>query len=377
MLLDLSPDQKLFASTTRSFLAGSCATNDLRALRDDPDGFVPAFWVQGAELGWTSLLVDERDGGGSVSGEGLVDLVLAAFEFGRYAAPGPLTPVNVVARTLSRVGSADQRSLLAGLLAGEEIAAWASSPRSSIGAQGLRATLEGDTFVISGHARAVEAAAQADVLLVTATDGDGVSQFLVAPDAPGVAIRPMKTVDLTQRFGSVRLDGVRLPQSALVGVRSKAQRDVDDQFRIADVVTLSAMVGAWDRALEITLEWLFNRFSFGRPLASYQELKHRFVDSRAWWEAGAALTSRAATLVQQDSPRAQEYVSAAKAFVGEFGPDSIHDCVQMHGGIGLTFEHDLHLFLRRVVLGSAVYGTAADHRETLTTILEAEEDERA
>lgn len=139
------------------------------------------------------------------------------------------------------------------------------------------------------------------------------------------------------------------------------------------MLQLAEMVGALDRCLEMTIEYAFQRYSFGRPLASYQELKHRFADMRAWLEAAHAITDAAADRVQVGSPRADEYVSAAKSFLGSYGPDMAEDCVQIHGGIGVTFDHDLHLYLRRVVIGSQLFGTVLDHRQRLASILEQRE----
>jgi len=139
------------------------------------------------------------------------------------------------------------------------------------------------------------------------------------------------------------------------------------------VIQLAEMTGTMDRGLELTTEWLFNRYSFGRPLASYQALKHRFADMRAWLEAAHAMADAAAQHVQEESGRAGEYVSAGKSFLGTCALEVLQECVQFHGGIGVTFEHDLHLYLRRAVVDAQLYGTVADHRERLTSILESHE----
>ncbi|MCW2522504.1 MAG: acyl-CoA dehydrogenase domain protein, partial [Frankiales bacterium] len=246
-------------------------------------------------------------------------------------------------------------------------------PFDRFGAIGLEATRVGDRYLLTGRKAPVEAAAQSDLLLVTARDGAGLTQFLVPTDSPGVTVTPMETVDLTRRFGKVTFDQVEVPASAIIGEPAAAAADVEWQLQVAVVIQLAEMVGAMDRALEITLAWLHDRYSFGRPLASYQELKHRYVDMRAWLEAGHAIADSAAAHVEDETDRAGEYVSAGKSFLGYYGPEALHDCVQMHGGIGVTFEHDLHLFLRRVVLDAHSYGTVADHRERLAAILEQQE----
>jgi alkylation response protein AidB-like acyl-CoA dehydrogenase len=121
-------------------------------------------------------------------------------------------------------------------------------------------------------------------------------------------------------------------------------------------------------AFDMTVEWAFDRYSFGRPLASYQEIKHRFADMKTWLEASHAISDAATIAVATGSPDAEELVSAAKAFIGDYGAELMQDCVQIHGGIGLTFEHDLHLYLRRQTVNRALYGTPAEHRQRLADL---------
>ena len=157
-------------------------------MRDDPVGFIADDWKQGAELGWTSLLVSEADGGGTISGRALGDLTLVADAFGRHAAPGPLVPCSVVAGALSRWGTDEQKeSVLAGLLSGDVIAAWchgAPVGRHRLGDVGLELVSNGDGFRLSGVTGPIEAGAQADWLLVTARSGDGLTQVLVPATRP-------------------------------------------------------------------------------------------------------------------------------------------------------------------------------------------------
>ena len=393
MKLDLTPEQAFFHGTTRQFLDDKVPTSLLRDLRGDPAGFGRDFWRQGADLGWTSLLVPEADGGGSVSGQGLVDLALVAFEFGRYAAPGPLTTANVVTAAVARSGTAQQKAeLLPGLMTGDRIGSWAYAeprPFEQLGAVGLRARPSTDSngqYVLTGHKAPVESAGQADLFLVTAllvTEGEedpgtGLVQFLVPADTPGVSVRPMRTLDISRRYGHVVFDDAMIPASAVLGEGGAAASgtvagDVERQLQIALVIQLAELTGAMDRGLELTTEWLFNRYSFGRPLASYQALKHRFADMRAWLEAAHALADAAARHVQEESGRAGEYVSAGKSVLGVAALEVLQECVQFHGGIGVTFEHDLHLYLRRATVDAQLYGTVADHRERLTAILEADD----
>ncbi|HEX5586024.1 MAG TPA: acyl-CoA dehydrogenase family protein [Acidimicrobiia bacterium] len=377
MELEITEDQQFFVETTRRFLDERSTTAALRDMRDDPIGFAPDYWKQGAELGWTSLLVSEDDGGGTISGRAVPDLALVAFEFGKHAAPGPLVPEAVVAGAISRRGTDEQKAALEGLLSGELIAAWCygePTRPARLGNLATEAVASGDGVRLSGVKGPVEAGAQAQLLLVTARTGDGLTQLLVPADTPGVKITPLDGLDLTRRYATVEFTNVELPASAVLGELGGADADVDWQLQVAIALQLAEMVGAMDRAFAMTVEWSFDRYSFGRPLASYQELKHRFADMKLWLEASHAIADAAAAKVEDGEPEAWDYLSAGKAYIGHYGVELMHDCVQMHGGIGVTFEHDLHLFLRRVTVDSLQFGSVTEHRERLTAALEAQEE---
>lgn len=374
MLLQLSSDQEFFRETTARFLTELVPVAEIRRLRDDPAGFAPDYWRRGAELGWTSLLVGEDHGGGSISGEGLVDLTVVAHEFGRHAAPGPLVATNVVAAALSATGT--QADLVAALLDGSAVATWAVAegpPHDALGSIGLDIRVDGDDVVVSGVKRPVESAAQASHVLVTGRTGDGLTQVLVPLDAAGVSVAPMKTVDLTRRFSVVTFDGVRLPADAVLGQVGKADGDVERQLLHALVILNAESVGAMQRAFDLTVEWAFDRYSFGRPLASYQALKHRFADMKSWLEASHAIADEAAAAVAAGAPDAPVLTSAAKAYIGDVGAELLQDCIQLHGGIGVTFEHDLHLYFRRHTVNRASYGTPSEHRRRITDLIEQRE----
>jgi alkylation response protein AidB-like acyl-CoA dehydrogenase len=376
MLLELSSDQELFRETTAKFLREQVPVGELRRLHDDQAGFDAEYWRRGADLGWSSLLVGEDQGGGSISGEGLVDLTLVAHELGRHAAPGPLLPVNVVAAALSRAGDA-HATVVGELVSGTATASWCLAeprPDDRLGTVTVEVRVDGDDVVLNGVKRPVESAAQATHLLVTGRTGSGMTQVLVPADAPGVSIAPMHTVDLTRRFSVVTFDDVRVPAEQVVGEIGGADDDVEHQLQLALVIGNAQAVGAMQAAFDMTVEWAFDRYSFGRPLASYQALKHRFADMKSWLEASHATSDAAAAAVSARSPDAGELVSAAKAFVGDYGSELLQDCVQIHGGIGVTFEHDLHLFLRRHTVDRALYGTPAEHRQRLVDIAEQRED---
>lgn len=319
------------------------------------------------------MLVPEALGGGSVSGRALVDATLLAHEFGAHAAPGPFLSCNLAAAALGAEEPARHRDVLAQLLSGSTVVPWCFTEGHPHGYEPEGLTLEiraeGNDVVVDGLKRPIEAAPQAGALLVSGRSGAGLTQVLVPADAPGVSWEPMSSVDLTRRFFVVRFDRVRLPLDAVVGAVGEAGPAMEHQLRLGHVLLAAESVGAMQEAFDMTVEWAFDRYTFGRPLASYQALKHRFADMKSWLEGAHAITDVAAGAVDRGRRDAAELVAVAAAFVGQYSTELVHDCVQMHGGIGVTFEHDLHLFLRRVALNRTVLGTPALHRRRIAALL--------
>ena len=373
MNLGLTDDQQFFQETTRKFLEQEAPITSVRALADDPDGFDRAWWARGAELGWTSFLVPEDDGGGSLSGEGVVDLAIVAEEMGRLVSPGPLVPTNVVADAVARGGSAELRAeVLPGIVAGETVAAWCiAGPGGGWDAHGVAvgATREGDALVLDGVSTPVEYAAQAEELLVTARTDGALTQCLVPASAPGVHVEPIDSVDLVRRFATVYFEGVQVPAGRIVGEVGSAADAVQRQLHLAVALQSAEVVGGLDRVLGFTLEYLGDRSSFGRPLASYQAIKHRIADMKMWIEGCHGVTELAVRAVQDDDPEAIEIVSAAASYLGDHATEILQECTQLHGGIGVTWEHDLHLYLRRITLDRNLFGTPAQHRERIAEAL--------
>ena len=377
MLVRPSPDQEFLRETTARFLSDKVPPSTIRALRADEDGFTADYWRQGVELGWTHLLVPEDLGGGSASGDGIVDLSLIAYEFGRRAAPGPLLVNAVVARAHARARRHDPGVKRRLTREAHPTGAVHDRPHGDeLGEQRLQISIQDDAVVLRGTKRPVESASRSDHLLVTGTSEAGPTQVLVPSDAPGVSRSRLHSVDLTRRFDAVTFDDVRLGADALVGTAGAATADVEQQLLWALVVSTAESVGAMQTAFDMTLEWTADRYSFGRPLGSYQAIKHRMATLKTWLEASHAIADDAAAHVAAGSRDAVKVASAAAAYVGDQGSELLHDCVQLHGGIGVTFEHDLHLYLRRQTLDRALFGTPSAHRRRVAAALarEAAED---
>jgi alkylation response protein AidB-like acyl-CoA dehydrogenase len=157
--------------------------------------------------------------------------------------------------------------------------------------------------------------------------------------------------------------------AALVGTVGEAETAVERQFQIAVVLQCAELAGAVERVLEFTRQWMFDRFTFGRPLASYQALKHRFADMTLWSHAAQATTAAAAAAVARRQDDAGQLVSIAKAYTGQRATDIIQDCVQLHGGLGVTWEHDIHVYLRRATVDRVTWGSPSEHRRRVADLL--------
>jgi len=344
--LDLTDDQQLFRDTTSRFLADRFPVTEVRKLADDPTGFDRDLWARGAELGWTSMLVPEEHGGGSVSGDGVRDLAIVVEECGRALVPGPVVPTNTVAFAVAQGGGdALAKELLPGIAAGELRAAWTGP--SSVEFAGTR---------LSGVVTPVQDAQVADHVLVTASDG---TQMVVPTDASGVSVEPLGAHDITRRYARIRFDGVEVAESAVV-----TNPDLDRQLALTLAMQCADTVGATDVAYNVTLQYVKDRKSFGRPIGSYQALKHRLADMLLWLESSKAATVAAVNAVQTDRD-ALETARVAKAYVAGRCPAIIRDCMHMHGGIGFTWEHDIHLYLRRVDMNAKLHGGVDEQLDAL------------
>lgn len=370
---ELTDEQTYFRDTSRRYLEKETPLTAVRALYDSPDGFDRDWWRKVAQLGWTSMFVPEAHGGGSISGRPVADAVIVAEEMGRMVAPGPFLPVSVVADALAQGGAHGE--ILAGLLSGEVIAAWAFAEFDGNWDGSKIATTvsrDGSDYVLNGEKRFVEAVAVADYLLVTATANEGLTQIIVRADAPGLTIRPGRSIDMTRRVGAVVFDNVRVPTGALVGAFGEAGLAVTRQRAIAIALQCAELIGIADRAFEFTLAYGANRYAFGRAIVSYQAIKHRAADLLVTLEGSKAVTDELARLIDEVDPGVDRMASVAKAYVGQACLTAVDECVQITGGIGVTWEHDLHLYNRRAALNHVLFGTPQEHKRRVVESLRQE-----
>jgi alkylation response protein AidB-like acyl-CoA dehydrogenase len=365
-------DQELLRSTTRRFLAEHHSLAVVRRSLEEPDVFDPDLWRRGAELGWTAMLVPPEHEGGSVTGQPLVDLVVLAEELGRTLNPGPLVGCNVVSDAIARFGTEYQgKEHLPRIARGETTAAWCLSGDGSpeLGAVEVRASRDGEGWRLDGAARFVQAAHNAALLLVVATGPDDeVRNFLVPRPSNGLSERVLTGLDLTRRFAEVRLDAVAVPGSAeLPGGWDVVERCLS----LATVVQAAEDVGAADLLFEATVDYAKKRVQFGRTIGSFQAIKHRLADLLIELEAMRVAAYYAALALGDGLDDAAEAVATAGAYVGDTFDRLCGESLQLHGGIGFTWEHDVHLFVRRAKVNQVLYGEGVWHRERLARLTEA------
>ncbi len=369
---DLNDEQQLLLDATARFTEEAYPIARLRACAHDDPGVAAAYRRQAAELGWFGLVVPEAQGGGSASGNGVVDAALVAYRRGRRLQPGPFVGTNVVAAAVAAAGGDEHRNnVLPALVAGEVSASWAYGAAPALPARAgeitatATATASADGHRLSGRATFVEDPGPDGWLLVTATTAEGAAQFLLPVDAAGVEVVALESLDLSRRFVEVRLHHAVAPPASAVGQPGGIDEQLADQLALAAVLTTAETVGAMAFELEMTVQYAKDRIAFGRPIGSFQAIKHLLADTSLNLEMSKALTLAAAACVGEGDPHGRQLASMAKAFVGDCGIELAQGCFQVFGGIGYTWEHDQHLFLRRISTDAAFHGDPAWHRERL------------
>ncbi len=379
MDIGFTEEQELLRDTARKFLDGECPTKFVRQMMATEAAVTGEFWQKLAEQGWLGITYDEADGG---SGLGLVDLVVLMEEIGRAVMPGPY-PATVLlgGAAIAAAGSpAARQEWLPRIAAGEAKATLAASePNARWDATGItlaaRETRGG--FTLSGTKLFVPDAHLADVLVVAARsrDGstmeDGISLFLVPKGTAGVAVRLLPSVDETRKLCEVRFDNVVLPATALLGELHQGWPAVAGVIDRAAVALSAEICGAAQRVLDMTVDYAKLRTAFGKPIGSYQGVKHKCADMLIEIENAKSLTYYAAWAVDEAEPDAAMAVSMAKAAASDAGRKVCATGIQLHGGIGMTWEHDLQLYLKRAKASEIAFGDATWHRERVARLMGA------
>jgi alkylation response protein AidB-like acyl-CoA dehydrogenase len=358
MDFEFTPDQLGLRDAARSVLAEACPRSLVRAVYEEgADG--SDLWATMCSLDWPALGLPEAHGG---LGLGFLEVAIVVEELGRVVAPTPL--LATITQYAAAVLASGSTYALAEVAAGERTGtlAFAEHGRWESRAIVAEARRAGDGWRLTGTKTHVLDGATADELVVVARGSEGLGVFVVP--ATAVHAQPAVVVDPTMALATVSLDGVTVEgDRVLVAPGDPRADDVVDRILDEATVALTLSTVATCRAIfEATVEYAKVRQQFGRPIGSFQALKHRLADCYLAVERASALAYFAALTVAEDDPRRPMAVAMAKAAVGECAGVLTRDGLQLHGGIGFTWEHDLHFFLKRAVVGELLFGSAAFHR---------------
>ena len=379
MDIGFSEEQQLLRDTARKFLDAACTTKFVRERMSTPEAITPEFWSQIAEQGWLGINFSEEDGG---SGLGLVDLVVLMEEMGRAVMPGPyLATALLGGAAIREAGSPAQRQeYLPAIAEGRHKATLAAiEPNVRWDASGVTMEARGSAagFTLTGTKLFVPDAHLADIIVVAARtrDGstmeDGVSLFLVPKDAAGLGVSAMPSIDETRKLCEMRFDNIAVPQAALLGELHQCWPALARVYDGASVALAAEMCGGAQRVLDMTVEYAKLRVTFGKPIGSYQGVKHKCADMLVEIENAKSLTYYAAWAVDEGAPDAPLAVSMAKAAASDASRKVSNAGIQLHGGIGMTWEHDLHLYMKRAKASEVAFGDATWHRERVASLMGA------
>jgi alkylation response protein AidB-like acyl-CoA dehydrogenase len=375
MNFGFNEEQELLRSTARKFFENECPSELVRKLMDTPEGMTPAFWAKLAEQGWLGLIYpDAYDG----MGLGLVDLVVLMEEMGRAVVPGPyFSTVLLGGLAILEAGSEPQKKeWLPKIAAGDKRVslAW-MEPSATLGSAGVTAPAadKAGGFTLSGTKLFVPDAHTADAIVVAARTADqserGVSLFLVPNDARGLEIKLLPTMDQTRKLCEVSFNDVALGRDALLGAVGEGWPPLARVLDRATVALCAEMCGGAQKVLEMTVDYAKIRQAFGRPIGSYQGVKHRAADMLVDVENSKSITYYAAWALDEGVPDGPLAVSMAKAYVSDAYRRVAAAGIQLHGGIGFTWEHDLHLYFKRAKGSEFTFGDATYHRERVAQLV--------
>ena len=360
-----SEEQELIRSTARQFLEDRLGLDKVRHLMRSEEGFDPVLWKEMAELGWTGLGIAEEHGG---SGLSFIEMGVLLEEMGRLLTPGPFFASAVMATTTVRelANPHQQAELLPSLASGETIATVAIfeearnwSPESPE----TTATRQGDGWVLNGRKRSVLNGADADLLLVTAASGDEVGIFAVDASLDGVVIEPEPVLDLTRRQSAVTFDAVPVDGEARLGV-GDSSAGLRKVLAVATAGLAAEQVGGAQTCLDMSVDYAKTRYQFGRPIGSYQAIKHRCANMLMKVEHSRSTVHHAVRVT--DHP---EELAIAAPLAGSVASEAYvwvaGETIQVHGGIGFTWEHDAHLYLKRAQASSLLFGGPRHQRDLM------------
>jgi alkylation response protein AidB-like acyl-CoA dehydrogenase len=377
MNFGFSEEQEMLRAAARKFFENECPSTFVRQRMEEPAGTTGDFWKKLAEQGWLGLVYPEEYGG---TGLGFVDLTVLMEEMGRAVMPGPFFSTVVLGGlTILEAGSAAQKKeWLPRIATGDAKVALAltePSARWDAGGVTVAARASGDGYTLSGTKLFVLDAHLADAIVVAARTSEGkepehgVSLFLVPKGAAGLEVKLLPTMDQTRKLCEVTLRDARVPASALLGAKDQGWAPLKRVIERATVAMCAEMCGGAQKVLEMTTEYAKIRVAFGKPIGAYQGVKHRAAEMLVDVENAKSLTYYAAWAMDENAAESALAASMAKAYASDAFRRVAGAGIQLHGGIGFTWEHDLHLYFKRAKSSEVTFGDATYHRERVAQLI--------
>ena len=362
--------QEVLRTSAKKFLGANFGTERVRELCSAGTGFDEKDWNEMSALGWHGLLIPENMGG---VGLGVYELGILLEEQGYHLMVAPYLSSQIGVLAIEATAKAPQKKKLFPRIAEGAVrptlAAFEKDQGWYLCAGGVKAKKSGKSYVLTGTKVNVMDAGSADLLLVTANTSKGPTLFAVDAKAKGVKITSNKLVDETRHTATVKLTGVKVGEDALLGTEGGAVKALEKALPRIWVLLAAEMLGAARKVLHTSVEYAKVREQFGRPIGSFQGVKHRLVDRFADIENARSIVYGALWAQDHDAPRALLTARMAKAYLSEVGPLTADSAVRTHGGIGFTWECDVHLFWKRLRWGQLAYGDGPFHREALADMI--------
>jgi alkylation response protein AidB-like acyl-CoA dehydrogenase len=370
-----SEEQEMLRSSARTLLAKASPSAIVRKLMETEDAYDPDLWKKLAEQGWTALGIPEEYGGFGT----FLDLVVVLEETGRVLLPGPyFETMGMAVPAILEAGSEPQKQeALTAIATGSARATLAfTEPSGRWDADGitLSAKKSGDGWKLSGTKLFVPGAGVADYMVVAArtraTGEDGITLFLVKGRPAGMSVKALATLDMTHKWYEVKFDNVQLGADALMGEPGKGWAPLRRALDWATAGICAEMVGGAQKVLEDSVDYAKTRQQFGKPIGIYQAVSHRLADMLLEVESAKSVTYYAAWTVDADAPDRALACSIAKAYTSDAYRHATGSGIQVHGGIGFTWEHDMHLYFKRAKASEVTLGDSTFHRELVAEALD-------
>lgn len=366
MDFDLSKPQQLLQKSARDFLVRECPPEKVRALMETDTAFDEKLWQALADQGWTGLIVPEEFGG---LGLGIVELAVVTEEMGRAVLPSPFISTVWASALIDRAGSEGQKAQYLEAISSGELKATVAlvEPSNSWNPEAveLQAEKSGTNYVLNGRKDYVTDAGVADLIVTVARSGADLVILPFAANAEGLTVTLTPGIDATRKLYTVEFKNVLIPQADALESGYRAKEALDQATAIANVALCGEMVGGMQWVLDESVEYVKTRQQFGRPVGIYQAVQHRCADMVLQTESSRSAVYYAAWALSENDASAKLAVAAAKVYCSEAGRLVGNNGIQVHGGIGFTWEHNLHLYYKRFKSSEIMFGDATYHREVI------------